>query len=227
MITLPHGLAVDVTPGMIEQLEQFAEELRAMNRRINLVSREDEDAIASRHIPHCLALAHKRFRAGSVVCDWGTGGGLPLIPLAIVFPDVEFVGVDAVRKKTMAVETMARRLGLQNVSTVHARAEKATITHNASVSRATAPLNVLWGWHLRSLDHQEKSSDEYWSGLVCLKGGELTDEIEALQREYPDVRVERVSVDGMFDDLYFVGKVLVTVEGIGSRMIWPSINALP
>ncbi len=70
-----------------------------MNQRVNLVSRADEDSIASRHIPHCLTLAIRTFPDNARVCDWGTGGGLPLIPLAILFPRVHFIGVDAVQKK--------------------------------------------------------------------------------------------------------------------------------
>src|SRR5690625_3067230 len=114
---IPEGLELDTSA--LDRLEHFAEELRSMNRRINLVSREDEDAILRRHIPHCLALAVRSFSDRSVVVDWGTGGGLPLIPLAIVFPEVSFVGVDAVGKKIQAMRTVALRLGLSDLDVEH------------------------------------------------------------------------------------------------------------
>lgn len=216
MIVLPRGLAVEVTPEMQQQLAAFAEELRSVNSRINLVSRKDEDAIAARHIPHCLALATRRFADGMTVCDWGTGGGLPLLPLAIVFPSVQFVGIDSVRKKTTAVETMAARIGLRNVRTLHVRAEQSDVRHHVSVSRATAPLDVLWGWHQRSLA-PVKSDPDGWSGLVCLKGGDLGPEVDTMMRAYPDVRVERIPIADLFDDPYFATKEIVHVTATESH----------
>src|SRR5690625_5409302 len=91
---IPEGLELDTSA--LDRLEHFAEELRSMNRRINLVSREDEDAILRRHIPHCLALAVSAFSDRSVVGHRGRGGGLPLVPLAMVCPAVSFVGIVAV-----------------------------------------------------------------------------------------------------------------------------------
>jgi 16S rRNA (guanine(527)-N(7))-methyltransferase RsmG len=143
---LPAGI-VSLDDDQRARLGQYADELAAMNQRINLVSREDAGAIASRHIPHCLTLAIRVFPDGATVVDWGTGGGLPLIPLAIAFPRVRFIGVDAVGKKIQAVRTFARRLGLANVEAWHGRAEEFDEEIDFSVSRATAPLAVLWSWH--------------------------------------------------------------------------------
>ena len=205
----PEGLELDTSA--LDRLEHFAEELRSMNRRINLVSREDEDAILRRHIPHCLALAVKSFSDRSVVVDWGTGGGLPLIPLAIGFPEVRFVGVDAVGKKIQAVRTFARRLGLDNVDVVHSRAEEVALEARYSVSRATAPLSDLWTWHRRVASVPEPTSDEVWAhGLVCLKGGELGQEIEALRQLQPDIVIERLPVASFLNDPYFVEKEIVS-----------------
>lgn len=216
MIELPRGLAVEVTPEMREQLARYAEELRLVNSRINLVSRKDEDAIATRHIPHCLALATRRFPDDTTVCDWGTGGGLPLIPLAIVFPGVRFVGVDSVRKKTSAVETIASRIGLSNVETLHVRAEQSEVPHSVSVSRATAALDVLWKWHRRSLV-PSVTSEEEWTGLVCLKGGDLQSEVDELKRRNRRVRVERFPIADLYDDPYFATKEIVHVTAIDSH----------
>ena len=208
-MTIPEGLELDTSA--LDRLEHFAEELRSMNRRINLVSREDEDAILRRHIPHCLALAVRSFSDRSVVVDWGTGGGLPLIPLAIVFPEVSFVGVDAVGKKIQAVRTFARRLGLDNVDVVHSRAEEVALDARYSVSRATAPLPDLWTWHRRVAVVPQPTSDKVWAhGLVCLKGGELDQEIEALRQLEPDIMIERLPVDSLLNDPYFVEKEIVS-----------------
>lgn len=208
---IPRGLAVTVTRQMEEQLAAYASELRSMNRRINLVSREDEDSIETRHVPHCLTLAIVPFAAGARVCDWGTGGGLPLIPLAILFPDVHFVGVDAVRKKTMAVETMARRIGVDNVEAVHVRAERALIRHHVSVSRATAPLADLWTWHRQSAVRAEVDVSGAWTGLVCLKGGTLQAEIDALKEIEPDADIIRYPIADLLDDPYFATKDIIHV----------------
>lgn len=215
MVVIPRGLAVDLTPRMVEQLEAFAKELLAMNQRVNLVSRADEDSIASRHIPHCLTLAIRTFPDNARVCDWGTGGGLPLIPLAILFPRVHFIGVDAVQKKTMAVQTMARRIGLENVTAIHTRAEEGVIPHHLSVSRATAPLKTLWQWHGRNvvLNKVRMEGENEWSGLVCLKGGDLEEEIESLLDQYPNASIVRRSIADLMDDPYFSTKEIIQVTG--------------
>jgi 16S rRNA (guanine527-N7)-methyltransferase len=195
-----------------ERLEIYARELAEMNRRINLVSREDVDHVASRHIPHCLTLAMRRFPSGSTVVDWGTGGGLPLIPLAIVFPEVSFIGVDAVRKKTQAVATFSRRLGLSNVNVWHGRAEQFDGEADISVSRATAPIDQLWFWHsrvVRATDADPMPTDEWPRGsLVCLKGGDLAGELSALPG---GLVIERDSVAPLLSDEYFATKEILCV----------------
>lgn len=127
--------------------------------------------------------------------DWGTGGGLPLIPLAIVFPDVQFIGVDAVEKKLQAIRAMARTIGLPNLSTWHGRAEKWDGTLHYSVSRATAPLSTLWSWHTRCFNTYSQNAAHNWSqGLICLKGGDLDAEIASLHAGFPSLNVEKSSI---------------------------------
>lgn len=190
------------------RLRHYEALLLEFNRPINLISREDEGAVFEHHILHCLSLTRKAFPAGSVVVDWGTGGGLPAIPLAIAFPEVLFVGVDAVGKKMKAVSAIARRLGLDNVVAWHGRAEAFDGRADYSVSRAAAPLSDLWSWHARIAVPSAESSDAgLWRrGLVCLKGGDLTDERRAL----PDhVAVEEIRLDELFDDPYYSEKVIL------------------
>ncbi|MEF8866454.1 MAG: RsmG family class I SAM-dependent methyltransferase, partial [Salinibacter sp.] len=105
-----------------ERLEAFEEQLLRFNPRINLISPETEDAFRTRHLLHCLTLTVRDFPGGCTIVDWGTGGGLPAIPLAICFPETTVVGVDSVGKKVRAVRTIARRLGLENCFTWNGRA---------------------------------------------------------------------------------------------------------
>jgi 16S rRNA (guanine527-N7)-methyltransferase len=168
------------------RLAEYTRLLRDTNRRHNLIARTDLGAVEQRHLLHCLELARWPIAPGSAVVDWGTGGGLPLIPLAIVFPDAQFVGVDAVEKKVLSVRRFARTLGLTNVDAVHARAEQVQIERSLSVSRATAPLADLWAWHVAQPDRPGASAT-----LRCLKGGDLTEEIADLHRAFPGLSVEQ------------------------------------
>ncbi len=175
------------------------------NKRLNLIARTDTDDLLNRHIAHCLRLAQYAYNSGDVVIDWGTGGGLPLIPLALALPKVEFVGVDAVEKKTLAVRQMARQLGLHNVEVVAGRAEVLSIPHTHSISRATASLDTLWSWHTQSAMGKHESVAD----LICLKGGDLDEEIQTLMaKSGVGVTVEPVG----FTDPYFALKKVVLVR---------------
>lgn len=199
------------------QLDAYAALLRRFNRRINLISPDSEDDLRDVHLTHCLTLAHRSFPAGSEIVDWGTGGGLPAIPLAIAFPDVTVYAVDSVGKKVRAVRTMARRLGLDNLFAWNGRAETWTGSAHFSVSRATAPLVDLWRWHTRVADPNVPAdapgesrfgaSEAAWPpGLICLKGGDLSGEIDALHDAFPATQVQREPVasivghDALFSD---------------------------
>lgn len=207
-----------ITRDQEAKLRRFGELLLALNQHVNLISREDEDAVFEHHILHSLSLTRKAFPDGSVVVDWGTGGGLPAIPLAIAFPNVLFVGVDAVDKKAQAVRTMARRLELDNVVAWRGRAEEFDGRADFSVSRATAPLADLWAWHrricVRSTNHGSDDGDEgLWRrGLVCLKGGDLTDEKRSLP---PNVEACEISLAGFLNDDYFAEKAILECRSTG------------
>jgi len=197
-----------------DQLDAFEEQLLRFNRRVNLISSESERHFRTQHLLHCLTLTARDFPAGSTVVDWGTGGGLPAIPLAICFPDVTVVGVDSVGKKSRAVRTMARRLGLDNCFTWNGRAEEWTGEAHYSVSRATAPLATLWRWHRRvAVEWEGSPGDDDWSpGLLVLKGGDLGDEIEALRAEAPNAELRRYALESLLGRNGFFGeKELVSV----------------
>jgi len=197
-----------------EQLDAFEEQLLRFNQRVNLVSPETEDAFRTRHLLHCLTLTARDFPAGCTVVDWGTGGGLPAIPLAICHPEVTVVGVDSVGKKSRAVRTIARRLGLDNCFTWNGRANEWPGEAHYSVSRATAPLADLWAWHRRVAVSPDESNDDAWPpGLLALKGGDLSGEIADLCASNSNVEVERHPLDELLGRNDFFGeKEIVAVR---------------
>ena len=201
-----------------EQFDAYANRLRRINRKINLISPDTEPHIRERHLLHCLALTWRGFPAGSRIVDWGTGGGLPAIPLAIAFPEIEVFAVDSVGKKVRAVRAMARRLGLKNLFVWNGRAEDWTGSAHYSVSRATAPLADLWRWHRRIVDPDVPSSDDdVWApGLICLKGGDLSVEIADLRVIDEAVQVEQHLLRPLLGRSYFADKYIVTVRRSGS-----------
>lgn len=187
--------------------------LTSFNRRVNLVSRDSVDEAWTRHVIHSLFLGARRFPPGSRVVDWGTGGGLPLIPLAVTHPDVRFVGIDAVEKKVLAVRTMIRRLRIDNAEVWAGRAEAWPGRTHFSVSRATAPLLTLWEWHERVALEHEQTVDRtaHWSqGLICLKGGDITEEIKALEATRTGIRIQVLPLDSTIHDGQFEDKMIVT-----------------
>lgn len=199
-----------------ESLDCYEEQLLRFNQRLNLISPETEGDFRTRHLLHSLTLTARDFPAGSTIVDWGTGGGLPAIPLAICFPEVTVVGVDSVGKKVRAVRTMVRRLGLGNCYVWNGRAEEWEGEAHYSVSRATAPLVDLWRWHRRvaiGLD-RPTGREEWGPGLLALKGGDLRDEIADLRSADPDVEIERHPLQSLLGrNGFFEEKEIVAVRG--------------
>ena len=198
-----------------ELLSRYEEQLLRFNQRVNLISPETEGAFRTRHLLHCLTLTVRGFPDSSTIVDWGTGGGLPAIPLAICEPEVTVVGVDSVGKKSRAVRTIARRLGLENCFTWNGRAEEWTGDAHYSVSRATAPLAALWQWHRRvAVSLEEPTGDDEWpTGLLALKGGDLSNEIAALCDADSGAELEQTSLEALLGrNGFFEEKKIVAVR---------------
>lgn len=164
-----------------EQQQQFSllkEIYTEWNQKINVISRKDIDALYPKHILHSLAIAARfQFENGQKIVDIGTGGGFPGIPLAIFFPEVEFLLADSIKKKLTVVEEVIKKLQLNNVKTHWGRAEEIKQKNNFdfAVSRAVAPLGDLWKWAKPLL--KKGQNGDFPNGLICLKGGDLHEEI--------------------------------------------------
>ncbi|MCF1714386.1 16S rRNA (guanine(527)-N(7))-methyltransferase RsmG [Flavihumibacter sp. RY-1] len=169
----------DFTPRQLEQLAALDELYRDWNSKINVISRKDIDHLYENHVLHSLAIAAAfEFPSGAKVLDIGTGGGFPGIPLAIYFPEVEFLLADSINKKLTVVKEVAAAIGLTNVTTRHTRVEDIKDRKfDYVVSRAVAPLKDLWQWAKPVLNKRPSEGNFPASGLICLKGGDLGQEI--------------------------------------------------
>lgn len=168
----------DFSPAQIEQFGMLKELYSEWNEKINVISRKDIDSLYERHVLHSLTIAAQvPFVPGLEIIDIGTGGGFPGIPLAIFFPDVHFCLYDSIAKKIKVVNEVASALGLKNLEAHHGRVENIKgRKFDFAVSRAVAPLKDLWQWS-KPLLKNEKKIEDYKNGLICLKGGDLTEEI--------------------------------------------------
>jgi 16S rRNA (guanine527-N7)-methyltransferase len=200
----------DLTVEQLELLTAFEQLIVRANKRVNLVSRRSVTDIRQAHSRHSLVLSLRDFPTGTTVVDWGTGGGLPGIPLAIRFPQVQFVLIDSIRKKTDLLNAISMKIGLDNVTVENARAEDWTGACDYAVSRATAPLADLWAWTNPVLrpNTGTRTTSSWNEGLLALKGGDLSNEIDELRSRNPQVGIKVTPlnevVDGHYDDKFIV-----------------------
>lgn len=204
---MKHELIKRYFPEITEQQEAQFEALGALyeewNTRINVVSRKDMEHLYTRHILHSLAIAKVcQFEAGAKVIDIGCGGGFPSVPLAILFPEVEFVGVDSIGKKIRVVEGVRDGAKIKNLRALNCRAESVGEKFDYVVSRAVTEMARFMPWAWPLLRKGERGTLP--NGVLYLKGGELAEELAATRRRWDiyDIRT-------MFDDEFFETKKVV------------------
>ena len=148
---------------------------------INVISRKDIDELYLRHVLHSLGIAKVlEFKKGTKIMDVGTGGGFPGIPLAILFPECHFHMVDSINKKLKVVNAVAESLELSNIKTSHKRAEDIDDTFDFIVSRAVTAMPSFVSWVKRKVT--KKSNHELKNGILYLKGGDLTEELQSFSK---------------------------------------------
>ena len=185
-----------------QQFKALQEVYTEWNTKINVISRKDIDELYTRHILHSLGIAKViSFKEGTKVLDVGTGGGFPGIPLAILFPEVQFHLIDVIAKKIKVVNEVANILQLQNVKAEQMRAENVTGNYDFIVSRAVTnmPDFVKWVKHKIS----KKQNHDLKNGILYLKGGDLTEEL----LDFPKATLYNLS--DYFDNEFFETKKVV------------------
>jgi 16S rRNA (guanine527-N7)-methyltransferase len=190
----------ELTAHQREQFARLGPLYAEWNARVNLISRKDFEHLYERHILHSLGIAKVvQFKKGSRIIDVGTGGGFPLVPLAILFPHCTFHGIDGIGKKIMAVKGVIEGLGLTNCTAEQVRSEDHKMTYDVIVSRAVTTLPEF----LRMTRHLTVKGE---GRLFYLKGGELADELLPIKQRY---RVHDLSEH--FEEEFFATKKVVEV----------------
>lgn len=175
------------------------------NSKINVISRKDIAHLYEHHVLHSLAIPKFiRFRAGTSVLDFGTGGGFPGIPLAIYYPDVRFHLIDSTGKKVGVAGEVARAIGLKNVTFSHRRAEDEIGKYDFVVSRAVMPIADMLKIIRKNIVKTNKNA--FPNGLICLKGGDLNEEIRTIKHLSSVYELKKI-----FEETYFETKKLVHV----------------
>ena len=218
----------DFTPLQQEQFAALENLYKDWNSKINVISRKDIDSLYEKHVLHSLAIAAVfEFTPGQEIIDIGTGGGFPGIPLAIFFPEVKFHLVDSIAKKLKIVDAVSAEIGLKNITTQHIRAEEIkNKKYDFAVSRAVAPLKDLWKWSKPLLKSRKPGVGNRESlqandsellipnsenptlspGLICLKGGDLANEIQE-----SGTRPRVINIHDLFKEDFFVEKHLLYI----------------
>ena len=188
------------------QFEKLETVYKDWNEKINVISRKDIDEFYERHVLHSLGIAKiMEFADGTKVLDIGTGGGFPGIPLAILFPNVEFTLVDSIGKKITVVKAVAEELGLKNVQAYHERAEKIKDKFHFVVSRAVTQMPVFLRW-LKGKFEKEQFNPKH-NGVLYLKGGDLGEELAGIKCEIYNLK------DQFSEDFFDTKKVVYLSKG--------------
>lgn len=196
----------DLTPEQRERFDAMPRLYEEWNAKINVISRKDMDEFNTRHVLHSLAIAKVcSFGPLAHVMDLGTGGGFPGIPLAIMFPNVQFALVDSIGKKIGVVKEVVSALGLTNVQALNCRAESVPGQFDYVVSRAVTDMKNFMGWVNPKLRRGKRGS--LHNGILYLKGGDLTQELAEAGGKY-----KIYDIQDFFKEEFFETKKVVYRE---------------
>ncbi len=176
---------------------------RDWNAKINVISRKDIDNLYEHHVLHSLSIAKVvNFRPGTSILDFGTGGGFPGIPLAILFPECHFKLIDGTGKKIRVAQEVANAIGLKNCLPEHLRGEEEKGKYDFVVSRAVMPLPDLLKIVKKNIGKQQQNALP--NGVLCLKGGDLQAELCPFNKI-----VETTDISSFFTEEWFKGKHVI------------------
>lgn len=192
----------NLTEDQIFKFSQLEGLYKDWNAKINVISRKDIDELYEKHVLHSLGIAKvMTFKSGSKIMDVGTGGGFPGIPLAILYPEVDFYLIDVIAKKIRVVNEVASALGLQNVKAEQMRAENVKEDFDFVVSRAVTNMPDFVKWVKDKV--RKKQNHELKNGILYLKGGDLTEELQ----DFP--KATQYNLSDYFEAEFFETKKVV------------------
>lgn len=192
-----------LTATQIEQFQALLPLYKEWNDKINVISRKDIDNLYAHHVLHSLAIAqYIRWKPGTQILDFGTGGGFPGIPLAIMFPECNFKMIDGTGKKIKVVNAVAQAIELKNVEAVHIRGEEEKGKFDFVVSRAVMSLPDLVKIVRKNISTSQRNALP--NGLICLKGGDLVAETQPFKN-----KVQLTPISQWFDNEWFNDKHLI------------------
>ena len=194
----------NLTDDQIQKFKELEVLYKEWNSRINVISRKDIDDLYLKHVLHSLSIAKFiSFKKNTSILDVGTGGGFPGIPLAIIFPDCNFLLVDSINKKINVVKEISNTLKLTNVSYNAIRVEKLKTKHDFIVSRAVTRMNKFRNLVKGLISN--KNDNKIKNGIIYLKGGDLTDEMM-------NIKHQKVNISDYFDEEFFETKKIIYLE---------------
>lgn len=193
----------DLSDSQINSFNRLDELYRQWNEAINVISRKDIDNLYIHHVLHSLAIAKIiKFAPGTSIIDVGTGGGFPGIPLAIMFPEVNFHLVDSIGKKIKVVNEVTKALGLENVTATQSRMEEITFRYDFVVSRAVTSLPQFVALTKKNIT--KRSINPLHNGILYLKGGDLQEEIREAGTKNMIYPLYKMFEEPFFDTKYLV-----------------------
>ena len=199
-----HKYFPNLTEKQIKQFSDLQPLYEHWNAQINVISRKNMDTLYTNHILHSLAIAKViRFEKGSKILDIGTGGGFPGIPLAILFPEVDFLLVDSIGKKIKVVNEVSNAIGLTNVIALHERAENIKDTFDFVVSRAVTNMTDFKKWVKGKFNNTHNNTLN--NGILYLKGGDLSEELRGISHS-------KYEIADFFEEEFFETKKVIYIS---------------